>query len=119
MPRIELTPPLHPLQPLNTGNSTEMGATPKQVIDALNEMTAELYGAMSSVEALTASAVAVAVDRPFRLPAYTVATAPDPAPAGAGAMIFVSDGAVGLPIVAFSDGAAWLRCDTGAQISNV
>jgi hypothetical protein len=32
-------------------------------------------------------------------------------------MIYVSDGAAGLPIAAFSDGTNWLRCDTRAVIS--
>lgn len=50
-------------------------------------------------------------------PWYTVATVPSAAGAGAGALIFVNDGAAGSPILAFSDGANWLRSDTGAAIA--
>lgn len=51
------------------------------------------------------------------LPTFTVATAPDASEAGAGTLIFVSDGAAGSPIVAFSDGTNFLRSDTGAAIA--
>lgn len=47
---------------------------------------------------------------------YTVATVPDAA-TNVGVMIYVSNGAAGLPIMAFSDGSNWLRCDTRAAIS--
>jgi len=53
---------------------------------------------------------------PARLPIYTIATAPA-ASAHTGSMIYVSNGAAGLPIVAFSDGAAWLRVDTRTVIA--
>lgn len=49
----------------------------------------------------------------------TVADAPSASMYPAGTMIYVSDGAAGGPIIAFSDGAAWLRCDTGAAVSAV
>lgn len=42
---------------------------------------------------------------------YTVATAPDAALAGAGAMIYVSNGKAGSPVIAFSNGTNWIRCD--------
>jgi hypothetical protein len=45
---------------------------------------------------------------------YTVATVPD---AVAGGIIYVSDGAAGSPILAFSDGTDWLRSDTGAAVA--
>ncbi|MHA1543708.1 MAG: hypothetical protein ACTSU8_01070 [Alphaproteobacteria bacterium] len=45
---------------------------------------------------------------------FTVATLPDPV---IGGMIFVSDGAGGGPVLAFSDGANWLRSDTRAIVS--
>lgn len=45
---------------------------------------------------------------------YTVATVPDVV---AGGIIYVSDGAAGSAILAFSDGADWLRSDTGAAVS--
>ena len=50
------------------------------------------------------------------VPSYTVETAPEDAPEGA--VIFVSDGAAGDPILAFGDGTNWLRSDTGAAISD-
>ena len=49
--------------------------------------------------------------------AYTVATAPDAALAGVGSIIYVSDGAGGDPIIAFSDGTDFLRCDTRGAIA--
>ena len=53
---------------------------------------------------------------PVRLPSYTVATVPAAA-AHVGSLIYVSNGAAGVPIVAFSDGAAWLRVDTRTGIT--
>ena len=47
---------------------------------------------------------------------YFVATAPDAA-TSEGQIIYVQDGAAGLPILAFSDGSDWLRSDTRAVIS--
>lgn len=46
---------------------------------------------------------------------FTVATLPD---AVAGGIIYVSDGAAGDAILAFSDGSDWLRSDTGAAVSD-
>lgn len=47
---------------------------------------------------------------------YTVATVP--AAAGAtGGLIYVSNGAQGNPILAFSDGSSWLRVDTRGAIA--
>lgn len=51
------------------------------------------------------------------VPTYTVATAPSAASAGAGSLAYVSDGAAGSAILAFSDGTDWLRSDTGAAIA--
>lgn len=50
------------------------------------------------------------------LPTFTVATTPS-AEGLAGTIIFVSDGAAGGPILAFSNGTDWLRSDTAAVIS--
>jgi len=47
--------------------------------------------------------------------AYTVATVPSASPAGQ--MIYVSNGAAGQPIMAFSTGSSWLRVDTRGAIS--
>ena len=47
--------------------------------------------------------------------AYTVATVPSAATAGQ--MIYVSNGAAGNPVMAFSNGTNWLRVDTLAAIS--
>jgi uncharacterized membrane protein len=51
-----------------------------------------------------------------RVTTYTVVTAPA-ATSIAGTLIYVSDGAGGNPVLAFSDGTNWLRCDTLATIS--
>lgn len=48
---------------------------------------------------------------------YTVAGAPSAASI-AGTLIYVSNGAAGSPILAFSDGTNWKRSDTGATISS-
>jgi len=53
----------------------------------------------------------------IKLPTFTVATAPSAATSGAGTLIFVSDGAAGSAILAFSDGTNFKRSDTGATIS--
>ena len=47
---------------------------------------------------------------------YAVDTAPD-ATANEGGIIYVTNGAAGSPVLAFSDGTDWLRCDTLAAIS--
>jgi hypothetical protein len=52
-----------------------------------------------------------------KLPTFTVATAPSAVTAGAGTLIFVSNGAAGAPVVAFSDGTDFLRVDTRAAIA--
>ena len=53
----------------------------------------------------------------IKVPTYTVLTAPSASAAGAGTLIYVSNGAGGQPILAFSDGTNWKRSDTGATIS--
>jgi hypothetical protein len=53
----------------------------------------------------------------IKVPTYTVATAPSASTAGAGTLVYVSDGAAGSAILAFSDGTNWKRSDTGATIS--
>jgi hypothetical protein len=53
----------------------------------------------------------------IKVPTYTVASAPSAASAGAGTVIYVSNGAAGSAILAFSDGTDWLRSDTGAAIA--
>ena len=52
----------------------------------------------------------------IQLTTYTVAGAPS-ASANARRVIYVSNGAAGSPVLAFSDGTNWLRCDTLAAIS--
>ena len=52
----------------------------------------------------------------LQLDTFTVATVP-PAAKFTGAVIYVSNGAAGAPIVAFSNGTNWLRVDTLAAIS--
>ncbi len=51
-----------------------------------------------------------------QVPTYTVATAPSAASI-AGSLIYVSDGAAGAAILAFSNGTDWKRSDTGATIA--
>ena len=51
------------------------------------------------------------------VPTYTVANAPSAATAGAGTVIYVSNGAAGAAILAFSDGTNWKRSDTGGTIA--
>ena len=53
----------------------------------------------------------------IKVPTYTVATAPSAATAGAGTLIYVSNGAAGSAILAFSDGTNWKRSDTGGTIA--
>ena len=51
------------------------------------------------------------------VPTYTVANAPSAATAGAGTVVYVSNGAAGSAILAFSNGTDWKRSDTGATIA--
>lgn len=53
----------------------------------------------------------------IKVPTYTVATAPSASTAGAGTLIYVSNGAAGSAILAFSDGTNWKRSDTGGTIA--
>ncbi len=53
----------------------------------------------------------------IKVPTYTVATAPSASDAGAGTVVFVSNGAAGAAILAFSNGTDWKRSDTGATIA--
>lgn len=46
---------------------------------------------------------------------FTVATVPDAA-LNTGGQIYVSNGRNGAPIIAFSNGTAWLRVDTAGVI---
>lgn len=50
------------------------------------------------------------------LPSYTVAGVPAAA-GNTGKLIYVSNGAAGSPVVAFSNGTSWLRVDTLAAIA--
>lgn len=52
----------------------------------------------------------------IKLPTYTVANAPT-AVGATGTLIYVSNGAAGAPVVAFSNNTNWLRVDTLAAIS--
>ena len=54
----------------------------------------------------------------IKLPTFTVASAPSAATSGAGTLIFVSNGAAGSPILAFSDGTNFKRSDTGGTIAS-
>lgn len=48
--------------------------------------------------------------------AFAVADLPDAAD-WANTVVFVTDGAGGLPVLAFSNGTNWLRCDTRATVA--
>jgi hypothetical protein len=74
-------------------------------------------GAITWTTPLTADATKVLLDVPLKHKSYTVASAPSAATLGAGTDIYVSNGAAGSPVRAFSDGTNWLRCDTLAAIS--
>ncbi len=52
------------------------------------------------------------------LPTFTVAGVPAAA-GNAGKLIYVSNGAAGSPVVAFSNGTDWLRVDTLAAVAAV
>jgi hypothetical protein len=52
------------------------------------------------------------------VPTVDVSGAPAASSYTAGTVVYVSDGAAGSPILAFSDGTDWLRSDTGAAISS-
>lgn len=52
----------------------------------------------------------------IKLPTYTVATAPSAASAGAGTVVYVSDGLAGAACVAVSDGTDWIS-PAGTAIS--
>jgi hypothetical protein len=54
----------------------------------------------------------------IQLPSFDFDDVPSAIDAGAGTLIFVSDGAEGNPVVAFSDGTDWLRVDTRVAISD-
>lgn len=56
------------------------------------------------------------VEGAVELTTYTVSSAPS-ASDNESVVIYVSDGAAGSPILAFSNGTDWLRSDTGAAIS--
>jgi hypothetical protein len=53
-----------------------------------------------------------------QVPTYTVANAVSAAGI-AGTVVYVSNGAAGSAILAFSDGTNWKRSDTGATISAI
>jgi len=115
MVRVELqAPDRHSRLPATIDENAETGWSFKRTLDALNAMLIDLYAGVAGAAAFVVSANAVTADRPLVLPGYTVATLPDPV---AGAVIYVADGAVGDPVVAFCDGTDWLRCDTRAAVA--
>lgn len=118
MAKVTINPPANASWPLNTGDSAERGDNAKTFIEKVNAMFTELYasvtGAVADVAAFTTTTASVTIDRVLVAKSYTVATLPDPVAAG---VIYVSDGAAGSPILAFSDGTDWLRCDTAAAVA--
>jgi hypothetical protein len=77
-----------------------------------------LAGFVGSVVGNVTGDVTGDVEGAIKLPTFTVADAPSASDAGAGTLIFVSDGAAGAPVVAFSDGTNFLRVDTRATIAD-
>jgi hypothetical protein len=64
----------------------------------------------------TATLQSLALTGPLELAAYTVAELPAAAD-NTGTLVYVSNGAAGSPVVAFSDGTNWLRVDTKAAVA--
>jgi hypothetical protein len=64
----------------------------------------------------TASLQSLTMTGPLALATYTVATVPTAA-SYTGDLIYVSNGAAGNPVVAFSNGTNWLRVDTLGAIA--
>lgn len=52
----------------------------------------------------------------IKLRTYTVAQLP-PAAANTGGIVYVSNGAAGAAVLAFSNGTNWLRADTNAAVA--
>lgn len=114
MARIPLVGPAYDALGLNTREANaERGWGLKTLIDAINIMFAELYGAGTTAFATTDDAVTV--DRALGLKAYTVETAPEVG--AAGTMIFVTDGDGGSPCLAISDGTDWKAVALGSAIA--
>lgn len=53
---------------------------------------------------------------PVCLAQHFVASLPPPVKGG---LIYVHNGAAGAPVVAFSDGTGWMRCDTRAIVTDI
>lgn len=86
----------------------------KQIADQTGRLALEWDAFFA---ALVSAVNAVSQDSLVATRSYTVATVPSAADSGAGRMIFVSNGAAGQPVLAFSDGTDWLRVDTRTPIS--
>lgn len=85
-------------------------ATPKMSLDGSGNL--DVAGDIE-----VGGAAVIDADRVHRLRSYTVATAPSASAKGAGAIIYVSDGASGDPCLAQSDGTNWNRITHGVAIS--
>lgn len=72
--------------------------------------------AQDTNRALAAGIIEGIASFPVRLPRFTVTNIPTAA-LWVGALVYVANGAAGQPIVAFSNGSAWIRVDTGTAIS--
>lgn len=107
MAKIELfAPDSHAKSPATRDETPENGWSFKRVVDAINAMMTEIYAAIGTIGSTA----------PGPLDEYDVAGVPD-ATGNARKMIYVSDGADGDPIVAFSDGTIWRRVDTNDEIA--
>lgn len=107
MAKVELiAPDSYAKSPATRDETPENGWSFKRVLDSINAMMTEIYAAIGTIGSTA----------PGPLDEYTVATQPD-ASENARRLIYVSDGAAGSPIVAFSDGTIWRRCDTNDEIA--
>lgn len=83
MSRIALNPPMYNSQELNTGDSTELGDSPKKIVDSLNTMLTELYASRTADEAAitalqavdTAAAAALAAQSTIQFVNVTITSA--------------------------------------------
>ncbi len=73
---------------------------------------------VGSAEFRVGNGKVIDADRVVFFRSYTVATVPSASTKGAGSAIYVSNGAAGSPVLAYSNGTNWLRVDTRATITS-
>jgi hypothetical protein len=101
----------------NEGGKGEAGLAVEAAVTRLadpSEVRIDHVGRDHTTALLTATDGRVALGAPLRLKSYTLATAPSPVAAGAGAAIYLVD-ETPAPGVAVSDGRAWRRISGVAE----